>query len=97
MKLTIIPSDRTVYVDGVSKGPLDLSVCNIPSNIHALQWKETSGWIEYEENADGSRFQNEEIQQLPDWATASYTVWSQTIPRVSTGNVIPQTIITANT
>ena len=56
MKLTIIVEDNAVYVDGVMKAyaplPLDLTQCGIPSNVHALQWKETAGWIEFEDNPD---------------------------------------------
>jgi hypothetical protein len=69
MKLTIITSDKTVYVDGVSYGELVLST--IPSNIHALQWKESSGWIEFN---DGQT--NEPIDILPQWAIDSVTVWA---------------------
>ena len=66
MKLTIIVDDNTVYVNGTSY-VLDLSQCSIPSNVWALQWKETAGWIEFEDNADGSKPQNETIIELPVW------------------------------
>ena len=38
MRLSIIPSDKAVYVDGASQLGLDLPF--IPTNIHALQWYE---------------------------------------------------------
>ena len=38
MKLTIIPVDGSVGVDGKFYENLDLSSCNIPENVHALQW-----------------------------------------------------------
>jgi len=43
MRLTIIPSDHIVYIDGVYKCPIDLSFM---SGIHAVQWYDTWGEIE---------------------------------------------------
>lgn len=75
MRLTIIPSDNTVCVSGVCYTSLDLSACNIPSNIHALQWYEISGQIEiYNANV----YEVQQITELPVWATASADIW-QTI------------------
>ena len=86
MKLTIIPSDNAVYVDGVMKAseplPLDLTQCGIPSNVHALQWKDTNGWIEFEDNPDGTKPANESITVLPDWANACVVVWNEWTPYV---------------
>lgn len=92
MKLTIIVPDNTVYVDNVMKpyalsqvdpiNPLDLSTCNIPDNTHALQWNETAGWIEFKDNPDGTKPQNEPITVLPDWANACVTVWNEWTPYV---------------
>jgi hypothetical protein len=47
MRLTIIPSDKAVYKDGLCYSNLDLSTCGIPDDIHALQWNEISGWLEF--------------------------------------------------
>ena len=84
MKLTIIVEDNAVYVDGVMKAyaplPLDLTQCGIPSNVHALQWKETAGWIEFEDNPDGTKPANEPITELPTWANACITVWNEWTP-----------------
>jgi hypothetical protein len=86
MKLTIIPSDNTVYVDGVVKAyaplPLDLTSCGIPSDVHALQWKDTAGWIEFEDNPDGTKPQNQPITELPAWANACVEVWNAWTPYV---------------
>lgn len=74
MKLTIIPSDKAVYIDGVSYLNLDLSACNIPDNVRALQWVSTgessSGWIEFVDYSD-----NQDITELPAWALYAQTVW----------------------
>lgn len=67
MKLTIIPSDNTVYVDGTSY-ELDLSSCNIPNDVHALQWNNNIGEIEKQSI-------NEEINSLPTWANDCYLLW----------------------
>lgn len=73
MKLTIIPEDSFVSVDGDgSHRLLDLSNCNIPQNVHALQWYETEGEIEFNGRP---KPQNEPITELPAWATACVSVW----------------------
>jgi hypothetical protein len=73
MKLTIIPSDNTVYVNNYAIHNIDLSF--IPSDVHALQWKNDLGWIEFVENDDFTKPQNEVINQLPDWANGAYNAW----------------------
>lgn len=77
MKLTIIPIDNAVYVDNYSYGGLNLSSANIPSNVHALQWKNTTGWIEFIDNDDGTKPQNQSITELPDWTNACVVKWNE--------------------
>jgi len=81
MKLTIIVEDKAVYVNGISH-ILDLSQCGIPSSVHALQWKETAGWIEFVDNPDGTKPQNELITELPVWANACVEVWNAWTPPI---------------
>lgn len=79
MRITIIPSDKCVYVDGKSFSALDLNQCQIPTNIHALQWDESFGEIEFSVNyVDGviQKPQNEIIVELPDWANKALAVWN---------------------
>lgn len=76
MKLTIIPIDGLVNVDYKFFTELNLSQCQIPANIHALQWYGTDGEVEFVENADRTKPQNEAISELPAWATACFEVWS---------------------
>jgi hypothetical protein len=72
MKLTIIRSDNAVYKDGVAYSDLDLSV--VPANVHALQWYESEGEVEF----NGSpKPQNEIIFELPTWAITSMTKWDE--------------------
>jgi hypothetical protein len=86
MKLTIIPSDKAVYKDGVMRAsvplPLDLSSCGIPANVVALQWEENAGWIEFVDNPDGSKPQNQDITELPQWALDCVVVYDEWTPYV---------------
>jgi len=76
MNLTIIPIDNTMYIDGGALNGLDLSSANIPENVHALQWKVNLGWIEFKDNPDGTKPQNQVINQLPTWATVCTTIYN---------------------
>lgn len=97
MKLTIIPDDNYVAVDNDnSHRPLDLTPCNIPSEVHALQWFETKGWIEFDDPADPflPKPPNEIIETLPVWADNCVLVWNAWIPpEPSTPPEIPTTTI----
>ena len=73
MKLTIIREDNTVYVDNYAINEIDLSF--VPSEVHALQWKNDLGWIEYVENDDFTKPQNLIINELPAWANSAYNIW----------------------
>jgi hypothetical protein len=59
MKVTIIPKDGFVNVDGFYQ-ILDCS--SIPSNIHAIQWDTDHGELEYTATGDGSKFGNTRIE-----------------------------------
>lgn len=85
MRLTIIPIDGFVNVDGNQKfQPLDLSSCGIPADVHALQWYDSRGWIEYsdDDNPFTPKPANEEILQLPEWANNCVQVWELWTPPV---------------
>ena len=69
MRLTIIPSDGAVYENGVCYS--DLTWEGTPEDIHALQWDDVSGWIEFN---DGSL--NEPIHVLPEWAINAEAAWT---------------------
>lgn len=68
MRLTIIRPDASVYINTVSYTPLDMTA--VPENVHALQWFDVTGWIEYR---DGTP--NEDITALPAWATICVQEW----------------------
>jgi len=71
MLLTILPIDGNVIKDGVGYIDLDLSSCGIPSNVRALQWQETKGWLEFWDQ------QNEDITTLPSWTNCCLTAWDE--------------------
>jgi hypothetical protein len=57
MRLTISPSDKYISVDndGILQIQQDLSW--IPSNIHALQWYDTWGEVEYNDGTPNERLE----------------------------------------
>jgi hypothetical protein len=78
MRLTIIPSDGAVYKNSFSYSGLDLSFA--PSDVHALQWYDTYGEVEFKRQfVDGQIIhpQNKIITILPDWANQAVEVWGQ--------------------
>ena len=68
MKLTIIPSDGAVYEDGLAYSNLVWE--GTPPNVHALQWQDVAGWIEYIDQP------NENITVLPEWADNAMAAWT---------------------
>jgi hypothetical protein len=73
MKLTIIPIDGSVGKDGLFYIDLDLTSCNIPADVHALQWDDVAGWIEY----NSPLVQNQPITELPAWANCCMAKWDE--------------------
>ena len=72
MKLTIIPVDGSVGEDGKFYLDLDLASCNIPSNVHALQWDGVAGSIEF-----NTPIPNQDITVLPTWANCCMVKWDE--------------------
>ena len=77
MRLTILPVDGSVNKDGIAYIGMDLSDCNIPSNIHALQWLDDAGWIEFKDPSP-----NQDIDELPEWANNCLLVWEEAHDKV---------------
>lgn len=67
MRVTIIPEDGFVSVDGKGYGSLDLSF--MESDIHALQWYDTDGEVEYQDDR-GRATRNEQITDLTPYQPA---------------------------
>lgn len=76
MRVTILPRDGLVAIDGISFEKLDLSF--IPSEVHALQWYETFGEIEYKDER-GCMVRNEEISSLDQFQyfDQAYQLWQE--------------------
>lgn len=55
MKLTVVKGDNTVYVDGK---PLSVDCGDLPDFLHAIQWDEDKGHLEFEADASGTKMPN---------------------------------------
>lgn len=77
MRLTIIPSDKNVGINNEFLTGLDLSTCGIPDNVHALQWYETEGELEFINNPDRTKPMNESLLEIPQWANNCVMIWNQ--------------------
>jgi len=62
MRLTIVPVDGAVSVDGKGFGGLDLSF--MEASVHAVQWYETHGEIERKDPITGRMVANEVITSI---------------------------------
>lgn len=61
MRVTIVRSDNIVIVDGK---PLRVDCSSVNADIHAVQWSDTVGEIEYETGAGGDRHPNAVITDI---------------------------------
>lgn len=67
-RITIIPEDGTVAVNGINMSGLDLSF--LPDEIHAIQWVGDSGEVEFRPDAFGHKKPNEKIGSLKPYEKA---------------------------
>lgn len=74
MRLTIIPIDGSVAIDGVGFGGLDLSF--IDASVHAVQWYETHGEIEVKDPVTGRMVANEAITSMDAFQPA-IALWQE--------------------
>jgi hypothetical protein len=61
MRLTIIADDGHVYVGGVA---LKVDLTGLDPTIHAVQWYDTYGEVEYKADANGNRKPNLRITDI---------------------------------
>lgn len=66
-RLAVIVDDGAVYTDDRIVLGLDFSTCGIPEDIHAIQWIDGQGEVEYRDTRH-----NFTVTELPDWALACY-------------------------
>ena len=72
MRLTIIPVDGFVGIDGKGFGGLNLSFMD--ASVHAVQWYETHGEVEVKDPATGCMTTNEVITSIEVYQPA-IDVW----------------------
>jgi len=70
-RITIVVEDGAVYLDKGVYSYLDLSTCNIPKDVHALQWLNGKGHIEYIKNIIPVEY----ITELPNWVSKCIEKW----------------------
>jgi hypothetical protein len=63
MKLTILPSDKSIGIDGAFLIKIQQDLSWIPSNIHAVQWWDDHGEIEYNDGKPNERIEELGIYQ----------------------------------
>ena len=68
MRVTIIPDDGFVSIDGVGYDGLDLS--SIDSSIHAVQWYGEEGEVEMRNPVTRKLVENRGIASLDEFQTA---------------------------
>jgi hypothetical protein len=73
MRVTIIPSDGFVSIDGYGFSGLNLS--SIDPTVHAVQWYDTYGEIEIKNPVTGRMVVNTEITSLEQFQVA-IDIWN---------------------
>jgi hypothetical protein len=68
MRVTIIPSDGSVSIDGVGYGSLDLSAIDV--SVHAVQWYGTKGEVEVRDPVTRKMVENRAITSLSAFQSA---------------------------
>jgi hypothetical protein len=78
MKITIIPSDKTIIIDNQPLLDIQQDISWIPSDVSAVQWYDTWGEVEYTDTRNNLRIEelgiyeqaiidyNNEIQRIQD-------------------------------
>lgn len=68
MRVTIIPADRIVLIDGIGFNNIDMAA--MPTDIHAIQWFGDYGDVEIKDPATGRIVQNKTINSLAPYQFA---------------------------
>ena len=58
MRITIIPSDKTIGIDGDFLLSIQQDMSWVPENIHAVQWYDTWGEVEYTDDSPNERIED---------------------------------------
>ena len=73
---SIVPSDGAMTVDGQGMGGIDFTSANIPADIHALQWEDGQGELEY---IDARNNPNVILTERPEWAEACLVLFAEAV------------------
>jgi hypothetical protein len=57
MRLILIPIDKSISINGEFLNHIDQDLSWIPSNIHAVQWYDTWGEVEYNDGTPNQRIE----------------------------------------
>ena len=71
MRITVVPSDKRVTIDG--KGYEDINLSSFDPSIHAIQWYDTYGEIEIKDDR-GRIVENRVIDSFEEFAFV-VTLW----------------------
>jgi len=77
MNLTIIPSDDAVYIDGVCVTGIPLS--EMFAGIHAVQWYDTYGSVEFSCSHDDEKQPNQSITELTTNMLSAVELYTQKV------------------
>lgn len=94
MRMTIIPAQGLVVIGGEPRGPLAL---DISPDIHAVQWYENQGWIEFLDT-DGSgpipKPPNEPFTDIERFRQAidAWSAWTPSSPPQDPGSTVPREV-----
>jgi predicted dinucleotide-utilizing enzyme len=93
MKLTIIPEDAAVYIDGVCVSGIDISF--VPNNIHAIQWDGNFGEIEYK-TENKIKPNNLEITEILPYMQSCIDKHAETLIKIAEAAAAEQAAALAN-
>lgn len=90
MRVTIVPRDGVVSIDGEARGPFDLSY--IDREVSAVQWYDTWGEVELADVDNGHVHSNVRITDLAPYARA-VSSWVSWTPAHTAVETLPVTVI----
>lgn len=81
MRITVIADDKSISIDGETYDKI--SMPELPSNIHAIQWYDTFGEIEFKTEVQGNKFIKPENQIITDLNSYSWIAEKHAIAKQS--------------
>lgn len=91
MRVTIIPADKVVIVDGEARSPLEFE---LDQTIHAVQWYGAEGEVEFISDFGGGKPSNQKITDLSAFQSAldAWTNWTPPEPPPQPEPLPPQVV-----